>query len=107
LAGADIDKAKGQVFKTIKGKRRCIGRVGADGTPRRGFPTPTRLIEVKDDIFREAVKAVGISESDPLADPLPTWFPIPGHETRIRTTITRVFLARAIFAVRRGGSQHS
>ncbi|MFT5435332.1 MAG: hypothetical protein ACI9OJ_006049, partial [Myxococcota bacterium] len=80
LAGADIDKAKGQVFKTIKGKRQCIGRVGTDGTPRRGFPTPSRLIEVKDDIFREAAKAVGISETDPLADPLPAWFPIPGHE---------------------------
>lgn len=51
-----------------------------DGKAVRGFPTPSRKIQVYDDVFPKAARHVGIPEDDPLASPLPTYFPVPSHE---------------------------
>jgi thiosulfate reductase/polysulfide reductase chain A len=80
LVDSEVEAETGRIFKRTGPKRRCIGLRMPDGKAVRGFPTPSRLIEVRDDVFAIAARAVGIDESDPLADPLPTWFPIPGHE---------------------------
>lgn len=79
LEGSEIEASTGRVYRNEKGKRVCIGRKMPDGVIRRGFPTPSRLIEVRDDVFPEAARAVGIPLTDPTGSAWPTWFPIPEH----------------------------
>ena len=78
MEGASIDEATGLVSKEIKGKPQTIGIV-LDGTPVRGFPSPSRKIEVRQSVFEQAAAVVGLSDH-PIANPLPTWFPNPAYE---------------------------
>lgn len=79
LEGSATDPKTGLITKTnAKGKTKTIG-IRMDGKAIRGFPTPTRKIQVKDDIFQTAARAVGIPLTDPLASPLPTYFTVPSH----------------------------
>lgn len=85
LAGSTFNRKTGVIYKKDKkGKKQAIGVIQYDlnGNKQylRGFPTPTRRIDVYDPIFQEAAKAVGVPLDDPVASPLPTWFPVPGHE---------------------------
>lgn len=50
-----------------------------DGKPVRGFPTPNRVINVYDEIFPEAAKAVGLPLTDGNASPLAIWHEVPEH----------------------------
>jgi len=51
--------------------------------PVRGFPTPSRKIQVQDDVFAVAARSVGLPPDDPNGAVLPTWFPIPGFRDRL------------------------
>ena len=78
LDGSAVDEATGIVYKDKKGKQVAVGIV-QDGKAVRGFPTPSRKIQVYDDIFQTAAKAVGMPLDDPSASPIATWFPVPAH----------------------------
>ncbi|MEM9493136.1 MAG: molybdopterin-dependent oxidoreductase, partial [Myxococcota bacterium] len=47
------------------GRRVAVG-IMRDGTAVRGFPTPSRVIQVRDDIFLQAARAAGVPEDDPV-----------------------------------------
>lgn len=79
LEGSEVEEGTGLIKKTIKGKRKTIG-IQMDGKAIRGFPTPTRRIQVRDPIFPTAAKAVGLAADDPNGSDMPLWFPIPGHD---------------------------
>lgn len=85
LIGSHVDEKTNIIYNTIKGKKRAIGimmpnRVSGKMMAIRGFPTPTRLIQVKDPIFPLAAKSVGLPEGDPNGNALPTYYSIPGFE---------------------------
>jgi len=46
----------------------------------RGFPTPSRKIQVYDSVFPLAAKSVGLPGNDPNGSALPTLFSIPGFD---------------------------
>ncbi|MEM9874116.1 MAG: hypothetical protein AAF928_04430, partial [Myxococcota bacterium] len=75
LENTTVD-AKTGVVRNAKGK--AIG-IMKDGRAVRGFNTPSRLIQVYDDIFPLAAKAVGLSLDDNNAKPLAEWAPVPEH----------------------------
>ncbi len=81
LAGSRIDEHSGVIFDA---KDEAIGIMMPDaaGTLQavRGFPTPSRRIQVQDPIFPLAARSVGLDADDPNGALLPTWFPIPGFE---------------------------
>ena len=79
LAGVSIDEESGLVSPERKGRKEAIGIV-RDGRVVRGFPTPSRLIQVRDEIFPLAAEKTGLPGSDVNAQPLPTWGPVPEHE---------------------------
>lgn len=78
LEGATVDPRSGLVSVTRKGRREGIG-IERDGVVLRGFPTPSRLIQVRDDVFPLAAEKTGLPLSDVNAQPLPTWGPVPEH----------------------------
>ncbi|MFQ5667789.1 MAG: molybdopterin-dependent oxidoreductase [Candidatus Binatia bacterium] len=83
LEGSSVDPETQVISVTGKGKKKAIGIMMPDeqsGTriPVRGFPTPTRKIQVYDPIFPLAARCVGLPEDDPNGAALPTWFRIPG-----------------------------
>ncbi len=78
LEGAETDPESGIVYASVKGKRTAVGVVQGEQVVR-GFPTPTRRIQVRDDVFQTAAKATGLPLDDPNASVLPTWFPVPEH----------------------------
>jgi thiosulfate reductase/polysulfide reductase chain A len=51
-----------------------------DGKPVRGFPTPTRRIQVYDEVWPEAAKAVGLSMDDVNASPIAIYDTVPEHK---------------------------
>ncbi|MEO1085889.1 MAG: molybdopterin-dependent oxidoreductase, partial [Acidobacteriota bacterium] len=74
LAGSSTNRSTGVITKDGK----AIG-IRMDGKAVRGFPTPTRKIQVSDPIFQEAAQAVGLPLDDPNASTLPVYFQVPGH----------------------------
>ena len=71
------------LYKEIKGKKKVVGIMMDDAESGikkavKGFPTPTRKIQVKDPIFKIAAECVGLPKGDPNGSELPTWFAIPG-----------------------------
>jgi len=76
LATSRVDATSGVIYSTV-GKKKAIG-IMLDGQAIRGFPTKHRKIGVRDTVFSEAAKMVGIPITEPLASELPTWFPVPG-----------------------------
>ncbi len=50
-----------------------------DGKAVRGFPTPNRIINVRDDIWPEAARAVGLPENDVNASPIAVYDTVPEH----------------------------
>lgn len=80
FAGADFDEATGIYSVEKNGKRTAIGVKLGDGSVVRGFPSRSRRIEVRQDLFPEAARHAGLPEDDPCANPLPTYFRVPSHE---------------------------
>lgn len=62
----------------VKKAGKAVGII-KDGKPVRGFPTPNRVINVYDEIFPEAAKAVGLPLTDGNASPLAVWHDVPEH----------------------------
>ena len=79
LKDSKTDPKTGLITVQKGSKTKTIG-IMQDGKAVRGFPTPTRKIQVFDPIFQTAAKVVGIPLTDPLASPLPTYFTVPGHD---------------------------
>ena len=70
----------------VKGKKKAIGIMMPDSVTGemkavRGFPTPSRKIQVYDPIFPLAANSVGLPKGDPIGNALPTYFKIPGFES--------------------------
>ncbi len=85
LGGSFVDPDTKVIYKEKKGKKTAVGIMMPDWKsgemrPVRGFPTPSRKIQVKDPIFEVAAKSVGLPKGDPNGAVLPTYFPIPGFE---------------------------
>lgn len=85
LAGSTVDPETQVITKVIKGKKRSIGIMMTDANtgvmkPVRGFPTPSRKIQVQDPVFPLAAESAGLPEGDPNGNALPTLFSIPGFE---------------------------
>ncbi len=78
LEGAEIDPETGLVASVRGGRRRVIGIV-QDGVPVRGFPTPSRRIQVRDEIFPLAAKHVGLPADDHNASAVPCYAKVPEH----------------------------
>ena len=68
---------KSGVIKNKKGK--AIG-IMQDGKPVAGFPTPSRKIQIYDEIYPLAAKHTGLDLNDNNAKPLAEWAPVPEHE---------------------------
>jgi thiosulfate reductase/polysulfide reductase chain A len=81
LEGSEVDPETDIVYQNRKGKRVAVGIMQGD-RPVQGFPTPSRKIQVFDEIFQTAAKAVGIPLEDPVASSLATYFPIPAHVSK-------------------------
>jgi anaerobic selenocysteine-containing dehydrogenase len=79
LVGAETDPESGLISIEGKKGRQVIG-IERNGMPLRGFPTPSRLIQVRDEVFPLAAEKTGLPLSDVNAQPLPTWGPVPEHE---------------------------
>ncbi len=78
LANSVTDRETGIIYADSS-RKKAIG-IMQDGKAVRGFDTPTRKVQVYDDILQRAARAVGIPEDDPLADPLPIFHGIPGFD---------------------------
>jgi len=72
LAGTSV--ADGLVVKEGK----AVG-IMKDGKAVRGFPTPNRVINVRDEIWPEAAKAVGLPMDDVNASPIAIYDTVPEH----------------------------
>ncbi len=79
MAQSTVDSETGVIYKENKGKKKAIGIV-IDGKAVRGFPTPSRKIQVYDDIFPQAAKLIGLPLSDVNASPLAIYQRVPEHE---------------------------
>jgi thiosulfate reductase / polysulfide reductase chain A len=75
MKDAEVD-AKTGLITSAKGKP--IG-VMQDGKPVAGFPTPSRMIQVYDEVFALAAKHAGVPLDDINAQPLVDWAPVPEH----------------------------
>jgi len=85
LKGSTVDAKTNVIYKTKKGKKIAVGIMMPDSKTGemkaiRGFPTPSRKIQVHDPIFPLAAKSAGLPEADPNGSALPTLFTIPGFE---------------------------
>lgn len=79
LEGATPDPETGILYARKNGKKTAVG-ILQDGQAVQGFPTPSRKIQVFDDVFPRAARHVGIPEDDPVASPLPLYHRVPAHE---------------------------
>ncbi|RMG09607.1 MAG: hypothetical protein D6731_19180 [Planctomycetota bacterium] len=79
LEGTKVEPETGLVVREKNGKRRAVGIV-QDGRAVRGFPTPSRKIQVREELFPLAAKLTGLPEDDGNASPLPTYQRVPEHE---------------------------
>ena len=79
LVGTETDPETGLVQKE-EGDRRTVVGIERDGRVVRGFATPSRLIQVREELFPRAAEKVGLPLDDVNAQPLPTWGPVPGHQ---------------------------
>ncbi len=85
LLGSTVDPETGVISNTIKGKKRTVGIMmpnpeTGEMEAVRGFPTPSRKIQVYDPVFPLAAKSAGLPEGDPNGNALPTLFTIPGFD---------------------------
>ncbi len=78
LKGSFVNKENNIIYKMKKGKKVAVG-IMQDGKPVCGFPTPSRKIQVYDEVFPLAAKHVGLPKSDENGSPLCTYFKIPSH----------------------------
>lgn len=80
LDGAEIDPESGVIRRPSEnGEGEAVG-IMMDGKPVRGFPTPSRKIEVYDPIFPQAARLTGLAPTDVNASPLATYDRIPSFE---------------------------
>ena len=81
LARSEIDPETGLVHALDDAGRRgrAVGLLQG-GVAVRGFPTPSRRIEVRDPVFPLAAKHAGLPADDPNASDVPIWFRVPEHE---------------------------
>jgi anaerobic selenocysteine-containing dehydrogenase len=81
LAQSETDPESGIIYALdVDGARSDAIGVRQDGVAVRGFPTPTRRIEVRDPIFPLAAEHAGLPADDPNASPVPVYFRVPEHE---------------------------
>ncbi len=81
LASARTDVKTKIIYATdAKGKESAVG-IMKDGKAVRGFPTPTRQIQVFDPVWGEAATFVGLPEDDMSGANIPTWLAVPEHTT--------------------------
>ncbi|MCG8416587.1 MAG: molybdopterin-dependent oxidoreductase [Proteobacteria bacterium] len=81
MAGAHVDDSTGVIYKQSKrGREVAIGLMMGD-RPVRGFPTPTRKIQIYDPVWQEAARFVGLPRGDLSGAVIPTWMPVPEHLT--------------------------
>ncbi len=78
LAESEIDAETQVIYATAGKKRKPIG-IMQEGVAVRGFPTPTRRIQVWDPVFPLAAKHCGVPLDDINASPLPTYERVPEH----------------------------
>jgi thiosulfate reductase/polysulfide reductase chain A len=76
--GDEVDARTGVIYRDKGGKRVSVG-ILKEGKAVRGFPTPTRRIQVFDPVFPLAAKHVGLPAEDVNAAALPTYGPVPEH----------------------------
>jgi thiosulfate reductase / polysulfide reductase chain A len=79
LEGSSVDEKTGVIRVERKGKQVAIG-IMQEGKAVRGFPTPTRKIQVQDEIFVQAAQLTGLSLDDINASPLPVYDKVPEHK---------------------------
>ena len=79
LEGSTTDPDTGVVSVERDGKSVAVG-IQMDDRVVRGFPTPSRKIQVKDEIFALAATHTGLPLTDINAQVLPTFAPVPEHE---------------------------
>ncbi len=79
LANAEIDADTQVIYALVDGKRSNAIGIQLDGVAVRGFPTPTRKIGVKDEIFPFAARHVGLSMDDMNASNVPSYGKVPEH----------------------------
>lgn len=78
LVGTRVDPETGVVRREADGK--AVG-VMRDGVAVRGFDTPDRRIQVRDEVFPLAAKLTGLPADDMNASAVPTtWGRVPSHE---------------------------
>lgn len=79
LAKATFDEKTGIYFVDKKGKPSAIGIKMPDGSVVRGFPSKSRKVEVRQDLFTLGARYSGLPADDPCAQPLPSYFKVPSH----------------------------
>ncbi|MEN9023248.1 MAG: molybdopterin-dependent oxidoreductase [Verrucomicrobiales bacterium] len=75
LADTTVEETTGRVMKAGK----AVG-IMRDGKAVRGFNTPSKVIDIYDEIFPTAAKAVGLPLDDINASPIARWGTVPEHE---------------------------
>ncbi len=85
VVGATIDPETRVIYREKKGKKRAVGIVMEDPVTGemkavRGFPTPSRKIQVFDPVFPLAAQSAGLPDGDPNGAALPTLFTTPGFD---------------------------
>ena len=85
LAGTTVDPETNVITKDVGGEKTTLGillpnRETGEMEAVRGFPTPSRKIQVYDSVFPLAAKSVGLPGNDPNGSALPTLFSIPGFD---------------------------
>ena len=78
LADSRVDAGTNIIYSSGGGKERAVG-IMMDGKAVRGFPTPTRRIQVRDEDFPVAAKHTGLPLDDVNASPVPVYGPVPEH----------------------------
>jgi len=79
LDGSSVDEKTQVISRLVKGKKKAIG-IMQDGKAVRGFPTPTRKIQVYDPVFQLAAEHCGVPLDDINASNLPTYDKVPEHK---------------------------
>ncbi len=81
LEGTRVDEETKVIYATdAKGKESAVGiMVGEKAV--RGFPTPSRKIQIHDPVWGQAAEFVGLPEGDMSGANIPTWLAIPEHTT--------------------------
>ena len=79
LAGSTVDPATHIIYTEKEGKKVAVG-IMRDGQAVRGFDTPSRKIQVYDDVFPQAAKLTGLPLDDVNASPITIYKRVPEHE---------------------------